>query len=109
MSNIIKFPGPARAAPAARRAAPHDARATQSADAKGRSPVSVMGWVQGVVALLWPILKWVVATDVTWQFLRMVYYWHTPGVYAGWTFLLHFGLQVALVYFVGVYRPKGGI
>ena len=109
MSNIIKFPRPARHVPAARPAAPAAAHATRPVDSKRKSSVSVMGWVQGVVALLWPILKWVVAIDVTWQFFRMLYYWHTPGVSAGWTFLLHFGVQVALTYFVGVYRPKGGI
>ncbi len=109
MSNIIKFPRPALNAAAARPAAPAKTHATQTVDAKAKSSVSVMGWVQGVVALLWLILKWSVAIDVTWQFFRMLYYWHTPGVYAGWTFLLHFGVQVGLTYFVGVYRPKGGI
>ena len=31
----------------------------------------------------------------------------TPGVYAGWTFLLHFAVLTALTYFVSIYKPKG--
>ena len=33
--------------------------------------------------------------------------WHTLGVYAGWTFLLHLGVLTGLTYFVGAYKPKG--
>ena len=62
--------------------------------------------LQFVVALVWPLLKWVVAIDVTWQFARMLYFWQTPGVHAGWTFLAHFAVLVALTYLVGVDRPK---
>jgi hypothetical protein len=31
--------------------------------------------LQFIVALVWPLLKWVVAMDVTWQFARMLYFW----------------------------------
>lgn len=60
-----------------------------------------------VTVLLWGILQWILAIDVLWQFCRMVYYWDTPGVYAGWQFLAHFAVLVALTYYVGVYRPRG--
>jgi hypothetical protein len=62
-------------------------------------------WVMAV--LFWPLLKWVVSIEVVFQMLRMAYYWNTPGVHAGWTFLLHFTGFVALTYFVSAYRPKG--
>ncbi|HUD34561.1 MAG TPA: KleE stable inheritance protein, partial [Variovorax sp.] len=50
--------------------------------------------LQLIVALVWPLLKWVVAIDVTWQFARMLYFWQTPGVHAGWVFLGHFSVLV---------------
>jgi hypothetical protein len=65
--------------------------------------------LQIVVALLWPWLKWVLAIDVTWQLARMVYHWQTPGVHAGWTFLGHFAVLIALTYFVAVRRSQGAL
>lgn len=62
--------------------------------------------LQIVLALLWPLLKWVLAIDVTWQLARMVYFWQTPGVAAGWTFFGHFVVLAALTYFVAVRRPQ---
>ena len=53
------------------------------------------------------LLKWIVSIDVFFQFIRMVYHWNTPGVFAGWTFLAHFAVLVALTYFVSIYKPKG--
>jgi hypothetical protein len=95
MSNVNEFPKPAGNAPAARPAA-------VSGDSKGE----VIGSIQVVTALLWPILKWLLAIDVAWQFVRMVYHWKTPGNYGGWTFLVHFAILVGLTYFVAVYRQK---
>ena len=65
--------------------------------------------LQIVVALLWPLLKWVLALDATWQFARMLYFWPTPGVHAGWVFLGHFAVLVALTWFVAVRRPGGAL
>ena len=62
-------------------------------------------WV--VAVLVWPVLKWVVTLDVLFQFVRMLYHWNTPGVFAGWTFMLHFTVLTALTYFVSMYKPKG--
>jgi len=40
------------------------------------------------------IVKWVAAIicglDLICKFFLMLYYWHTPGMRAGWTFLLHY-------------------
>ena len=69
------------------------------------APVVKAVWV--VVVLVWPLLKWIVSIDVFFQFIRMVYHWNTPGVFAGWTFLAHFAVLVALTYFVSIYKPKG--
>ena len=62
-------------------------------------------WVMTI--LVWPFLRWVAALDVVLQFVRMLWKWDTPGAYAGWTFLLHFGVLTAFTYFVSVYKPKG--
>lgn len=61
-------------------------------------------WVTTV--LVWPFVKWVLSIEIFFQMLRMIYHWNTPGVYAGWTFLLHFSVLVALTWFVGVFKPK---
>ncbi len=59
-----------------------------------------------VTVLVWPLLKWIVALDCVYQLARAVYYWDTPGMYAGWKFLLHFGVLTALTYFVMCYQPQ---
>jgi hypothetical protein len=63
--------------------------------------------IQLGVALLWPLLRWVLAIDVTWQFARMLYLWQTPGSHAGWTFLGHFGVLVTLTCMLALRRPRG--
>jgi hypothetical protein len=62
-------------------------------------------WVCTVI--LWPLLRWVIALDCVVQLIKTMYYWHTPGSYAGIVFLLHFLIFSALTYFVSAYRPKG--
>ena len=62
-------------------------------------------WV--VTVLLWPLMKWILSLDVLFQFVRMFYHWNTLGVYATWTFLLHFAVLIVLTYFVSLYKPKG--
>ena len=62
-------------------------------------------WV--LFVLLWPIVGWVFSIEVFFQFLRMLYYWNTPAIHAGWTFLIHFSALAVLTYMVGFYRPKG--
>lgn len=68
---------------------------------------ALLRWVWIITALLWPVLRWVVAIEAFLQMLRTMYYWNTPGMHAGWTFALHFAVLVALTYFVSVYKPKG--
>ncbi|MFY1070592.1 KleE stable inheritance protein [Pseudomonas juntendi] len=59
-----------------------------------------------VVSAVWPVLRWFIALDVVFQGVRMAWYWEAPGVYAGWAFLAHFTLFVALTYFVVSYNPR---
>jgi len=46
------------------------------------------------------IVKWVAAIicglDLICKFFLMLYYWHTPGMHAGWTFLLHYTAWMGL-------------
>jgi len=100
MTNIVKFLGAKRDVPEQPTEAPAQA-ATPAND-----PALLKGiWV--VTVLLWPFLKWIIALDCVYQVVRMMYHWNTPGVFAGFTFLLHFGAFVALTYFVSLYKPKG--
>lgn len=59
-----------------------------------------------IAALTWPVLCWIASMDCLFQFVRMLYYWDTPGVLGGVTFLLHFLGFTALTFFVLVSRPK---
>lgn len=102
MTNIINFP---------RRAKPviEDApKAATPAPTPGKAGIGagVVKAVWVVVVLVWPILKWVVALDCVYHLIRMMYHWNTPGIHAGFTFLLHFAVLTALTYFVSVYKPK---
>lgn len=105
MTNIIKFPR-GDAPPVA--PAPVPVKPANGFNAKGK--VLLAGLVRFVwvaTVLVWPVLKWVVSIEVFFQFVRMIYHWDTPGVYAGWTFLVHFAVLTALTYFVSLYKPKG--
>ena len=100
MTNIIKFPVKTEtSAQAARKPTPVAPRRDLFA------PVVKAVWV--VVVLVWPLLKWIISIDVLFQFIYMVYNRDTPGAFGGWTFLAHFGVLVALTYFVSIYKPKG--
>lgn len=107
-NNVYKFPGgdgarkPLSAAPepAANKAQGHPGVARKAAS-------GVVKTLWFVVALVWPFLRWVVALDVVFQGLVMVWHWDTPGSHAGWTFALHFAVLVALTFFVSVFKPQG--
>jgi hypothetical protein len=73
--------------------------------AKRRAGLVKFVWVATV--LVWPILKWVLSIATFFQFVRMLYHWNTPGVYAGWSFLAYFAVLTAITYFVSIYKPKG--
>lgn len=60
-----------------------------------------------VLVCVWPLLRWLAGIDLCFQLIRTTYYWNTPNVYAGWTFLLHFAVFTALTYLVAVHRPAG--
>jgi Uncharacterized KleE stable inheritance protein len=100
MSKIIKFPTMAEPPKAAK---PKPAPNVQGSGALAGIIKTV--WV--VTVLLWPFARWIIGLDVAFQGVRMLWYWHTPGVHAGWTFLLHFAVLTALTYFVSSYKPKG--
>lgn len=109
MSNIFKFPKSKQAEPA-----PPVPAVAPPVEPAGVSSTKGKAFFAGVVrlvwiavVLVWPVLKWVASIEVFFQFVRMIYHWNTPGVYAGWTFLLHFAVLTALTYFVSIYKPKG--
>lgn len=103
MTNIINFPRQAKPsiedAPKAATPVPTPVKAGIGA--------AVVNAVWVVMVLVWPVLKWIVSIDCVFQLIRMFYHWDTPGVHAGFTFLVHFAVLTILTYFVSVYRPKG--
>ncbi|MCL7423227.1 MAG: protein kleE [Methylobacter sp.] len=105
MTNIIKFP---QKNTQPKDSDPATVKPAKNCDSKKKSVLDrSLHFVWVVVVLIWPILKWMLSLDVFFQMLRMVYHWNTPGIYAGWTFLLHFSALTALTYFVSFFRPKG--
>ena len=105
MAKTINFPTRSRAE--LNQKSPEESELTPTKDLQhqrksGRAVKAL--WV--VAVLLWPWVKWFVVLDVLFQFGRMVYYWNTPGMFAGWKFLLHFGVLTAITYFVSIFKPK---
>ncbi len=108
MSNIVKFPR-ARKPPSSKEekiaAPPTTAPALKST---GRGLINgLVKFVWVTTVLVWPILRWVLSIITFFQFVRMIYHWDTPNVYAGWSFLVCFTVLTAITYFVSVYKPKG--
>ena len=61
-------------------------------------------WTFGV--LIWTVARFIIPLVVFWQFCRMLWYWNTPDVHAGWQFLAYYAVYIALYIFLGVYEPK---
>ena len=108
MSNIVKFPR------ASKPPAPEPVQSAAPAAVPAASKAEGRGLVAGLVkfvwvatVLVWPVLKWVLAIITFFQFVRMLYHWNTPVVYAGWSFLAYFAALTAITYFVSIYKPKG--
>ena len=53
-----------------------------------------------ITAISWPILRWLLAFDVTFQFMRMAVKFMRQGLYFDWLFWSHFILYVVLICFV---------
>ncbi|MGJ0637210.1 KleE stable inheritance protein [Xenorhabdus bovienii] len=97
MSNIYKFP-------ASEKVIRNKSMNTFSAPQKWVNTAIKAIWL--LMAICWPILRWILAVDVAFQFSRMLWNWNTQGSYAGWTFLLHFVLFTALTFFMTNFKSK---
>jgi Uncharacterized KleE stable inheritance protein len=60
-------------------------------------------WV--LVAMVWPILRWILALDVTLQLFRVLIISASRGWYMDWYLMGHFAVFVIITYFVTVYQP----
>ena len=112
MSNIIDFPVKAKPSsqdvPQLRQMQPAPLQKRPKPDASRLTLFEhVMRVIWLLVVLTWPLVSWVVSLYVFFQFLRMLYYWSTPGSHAGWSFLAHFAVLVFLICFTALYKPKG--
>lgn len=61
-------------------------------------------WV--LTVMIWPLLRWVLALDVTLQLFRVFILSMHKGWYVDWILIEHFMFFVALTYFVSVYKPR---
>jgi len=91
LGQIIKFPKAAEQTP-------------RYLDGKVISQVVCFVWV--IIAILWPVLRWIAAFEVTLQALRMLLLFSERGFFLDWIFITHFLAFTALVCFVSLYRPK---
>ena len=66
----------------------------------------LLGFLWIVLALLWPLINWLGAMDVVFQFVRALYYANTPANHATVQALIHGVLYLFLSFFVYLYRPK---
>jgi hypothetical protein len=70
----------------------------------------MMSWLLGllwiVLALLGPLINWLGAMDVVFQFFRALYYANSPANHATVQALIHSVLYLILSLFVYLYRPK---
>ncbi|MBD8828989.1 KleE stable inheritance protein [Pseudomonas sp. CFBP 13602] len=107
-NNVFKFPG-GQVAREALKSPPADAAPKKPQDSPGVAKKMSSGIVKVLwlaTALVWPVLRWLLALDVAFQFALMVWHWDNPASHAGWTFALHFAVMVALTFFVSVFKPK---
>lgn len=65
--------------------------------------VKCFWWIARLVLLP---LQWIVSIDCFLQLIRVIHYWSTPGIYAGWTFLFHFALLVAVTQIISFCNLK---
>jgi len=70
----------------------------------------IMPWTIGLVwlflGMFWPLLNWIAAMDVVYQYLRALYYSNTPAIHATLQASIHGALYIFLSLFVYLYRPK---
>ncbi|MDP5168575.1 KleE stable inheritance protein [Pseudomonas syringae] len=107
-NNVFKFPGGQIA-----REDHNPPAAASSATKENTAPSTSRKLVDSVVTALWfvvvfcwPFLRWILGLDVAFRFALMCWHWDNNLSHAGWTFLLHFGVLVALTVFVSAFKPQ---
>ncbi len=100
MSNIVSFPTRSVRGPAGAQIA---ASAIEEDSSRQRSALQIDA-ARLVVAFFWPVLRWVLAMDVAWHFVRMLLLWNVEG-HAGLMFVGHFTVFAGLTWFVGSGAP----
>ncbi len=73
---------------------------------KDLSTSIIVQLVWALTVMIWPLLRWVLALDVTLQLFRVLILSMHKGWYVDWVLIEHFMFFVALTYFVSVYKPR---
>ena len=103
MGRIIAFPVPTKRPPVeSAKQVPTMNAPTDVAKPRAQSRMLSVVWI--LFLLMWPLVQWLVAFDIVYQFLRALYYWNAPGVHARITFLIHLIAASVLSYCVAT-RP----
>lgn len=104
MSNIVQFPKSSQITEGV--SAGPVVNSDDSAKRPGRiyrAGRGILRFLWLLLVLFWPLLRLVVIADVTFQMFRMIYYWSSPEMNAGWVFLGHFSVLTLLTYLVASY------
>ncbi|MCK9709846.1 KleE stable inheritance protein [Pseudomonas syringae] len=107
-NNVIKFPGThvAQEAENAPAAGPTTSVKKSLASILKKTMDNALTALWFVVVLCWPVLRWVLGLDVALRFALMCWHWDDSSSHAGWTFVLHFAVLVALTAFVSAFKPQ---
>lgn len=108
MTNIVKFP---------KKPVPTHPETTKPSSVVPGVPRKPNWWSRAwsgllkviwmLTVIIWPLLRWVISVASVCLFIRMIYYWDTPGIHAGVDFILSFFILTVLTYYVSHYKPKG--
>lgn len=71
----------------------------------GKTALSVLLRIaHTLLVLVWPFLKWVLASFSVVKAVSAMYHWNDPASNAGWQFLGYFALLVVLTWLVSHYK-----
>lgn len=93
MTKILQFPAGGNSPTPSEESKNDDSAAAPQQRKHTKAASVAKGMLKGLwvlTGLTWPLLRRVFALDLVFQFVRMLWHWNTPGLHAGWTFMLHY-------------------
>jgi uncharacterized membrane protein YphA (DoxX/SURF4 family) len=107
MTNVVPFPKRGVSGHVPARLKPRDGQQATVDHAKVRGVAGkVLFGFLVVVGAFWPFLRWVLALDVFFKFVAMLWLWDKPGAHAGWVFSAHMAVLVLLTLLLASHKTK---